>query len=194
MSEPYRRGGVTARQDVLLAEGNNTRSCPETPALGEETVPAGIAPAICRPNPKLRAAGDAAIERSDSRKRGNGANAESGWERCDRADRAVQWKAAGQTEQQIEQSLPRWQVLLQIESLVVRSHQRCGRITVPRAAIAQISASMTKLANKKKPPLRSCMERGTTFTTSCYSKCTTYWVCHPHWQVQASAGSLLQSL
>ena len=86
---------------------------------------------------------------------------------------AVQWKAGGRIKRLIEQALPRWQCLRQIESLVVRSHQRCGRITVPRAAIAQINVSMTRLANKKKPPLRSCMERGTMFTTSCYSKCTT---------------------
>lgn len=45
-------------------------------------------------------------------------------------------------------------------SLVSRSHQRCGRINVPKAAMAQIVASSTKLAMRKNAPFMSCIERG----------------------------------
>ena len=45
-------------------------------------------------------------------------------------------------------------------SLVSRSHQRCGRINVPNAAMAQIVASSTKLAMRKNAPFMSCIERG----------------------------------
>ncbi len=45
-------------------------------------------------------------------------------------------------------------------SLVSRSHQRCGRINVPSAAMAQIVARRTKLAMRKNPPFISCTESG----------------------------------
>ena len=51
--------------------------------------------------------------------------------------------------------------LNQTTSLVCRSHHRWGRMIVPKAAIAQIIARSPKLAMRKNPPFRSCIERGT---------------------------------
>ena len=65
-----------------------------------------------------------------------------------------------------------WAGEAQTCSLVSRSHQRCGRINVPNAAMAQIIASKTKLAMRKNPPFMSCIERGTTIHPTC-SNCTT---------------------
>lgn len=53
-------------------------------------------------------------------------------------------------------------------SLVSRSHQRCGRINVPSAAIAQIVARSTKLAMRKNPPFISCTESGPMTAPPCY--------------------------
>ena len=45
-------------------------------------------------------------------------------------------------------------------SLVSRSDQRCGRINVPKAAMAQIVARSRKLAKRKNPLFMSCTESG----------------------------------
>ncbi len=45
-------------------------------------------------------------------------------------------------------------------SLVSRSDQRCGRINVPKAAMAQIVARRRKLAKRKNPLFMSCTESG----------------------------------
>lgn len=57
-------------------------------------------------------------------------------------------------------------------SLVSRSHQRCGRMSVPNAAIAQMVANSMKLAMRKNPPFISCIERGP-MTSPPWANCTT---------------------
>lgn len=74
-------------------------------------------------------------------------------------------------------------------SLVSRSDQRCGRINVPKAAMAQIVAKRRKLAKRKNPLFMSCIESGP-MTSPPYNDLIVplHSACQPHPQRHDSSG------
>lgn len=74
-------------------------------------------------------------------------------------------------------------------SLVSRSDQRCGRINVPKAAMAQIVARSRKLAKRKNPLFMSCTESGP-MTSPPYNDLIVplHSACQPHPQRHDSSG------
>lgn len=74
-------------------------------------------------------------------------------------------------------------------SLVSRSDQRCGRINVPKAAMAQIVARRRKLAKRKNPLFMLCTESGP-MTSPPYNDLIVplHSACQPHPQRHDSSG------